>query len=205
MISEFGIKIKLGFLSLIVFPLVGFAQIVELSSFTTLSDNKKVFLSWVLTAGSTCNGMKVFRGLDTINFVEVGDISGVCGSSSGPVGYDFTDESPPIGQTIYYKIRFGFSQYSELRSIKIELKKDGELLVLPNPVSAIVTIEFTNEFQDEFTFKLINSLGQISLYEEEIKVDRYLFDVSSLPNGQYFILLTSNKGHKFKTHLIVAK
>lgn len=200
-----NLKLVWIFLVCMAFANTGLSQKVELASFSVLTDNKKVYLNWVLAAGSTCNGMKVFSSLDTINFVEVGDISGICGSSSGLVGYEFTDEAPAKEKTIYYKIRFGFSQFSEMKTIKLETKNETNIIVRPNPASSLVTLIFNNEHEDVFNLKLSDPMGNVIFSEENIQSSYYSFDISDLANGQYFIQLIGSKGQKHKSQLIILK
>ncbi|PKP02754.1 MAG: hypothetical protein CVU14_02995 [Bacteroidetes bacterium HGW-Bacteroidetes-9] len=56
-----------------------------LNNFTVIKNNGKIYLRWVITSGSTCDGTKIYRSDGQINFTQIGDISGICGSSSSPV------------------------------------------------------------------------------------------------------------------------
>lgn len=182
-----------------------FSQTVNLSSFTIITDDKKVYLDWVLASGSTCNGMKVFRSLDTTNFVEVGDIAGVCGSSSGPVPYDFTDETPLINQTMYYKIRFGFSQFSETRVIFLKSNEGKNVLVKPNPVKGEVEIEFDNNAKVSFSFKLYNLNGILVYSRDDIKENSIKLDVSPFAAGQYNFVLSNFANSKYDGKIVITK
>lgn len=182
-----------------------FSQTVTLSSFKILTDDKKVYLDWVLASGSTCNGMKIFRSLDTINFVEIGDIAGVCGSSSAPVSYDFTDEAPLINQTMYYKIRLGFSQFSETKTIYLKSNLGMNTLVKPNPTKGEVEVEFTNNTNSSFNFKLFSSNGTLVYSQEDIKGNSIKLNVSTFAVGQYSFLLINTDGDKYDGKIVLTK
>jgi hypothetical protein len=53
-----------------------------LSDFDIDQSNGKVLLAWTIKSGSICNGMQIYRSKDSIDFVLIEDIQGVCGSLS---------------------------------------------------------------------------------------------------------------------------
>ncbi|MBI3520394.1 MAG: T9SS type A sorting domain-containing protein [Bacteroidetes bacterium] len=182
-----------------------FSQHVYLAGFNINTDNKKVFIDWTLAGGSTCNGMKIFRSLDTINFVEIGDIAGICGSSSAPVGYNFVDTTPLFNQTIYYRLRFGYSQLSEIKTILIKNNGEKDVLVKPNPSMNKVIIEFDNSKNDMFKFRMYNSIGALIYFIDNIKDSSIALDVTPFQNGQYIFTLDNGNDKNITENLIIAK
>ena len=49
-----------------------------LGDFDIDQSNGKVLLAWTIKSGSVCNGMQIFRSKDSVNFVLIEDIQGVC-------------------------------------------------------------------------------------------------------------------------------
>ena len=75
--------------------------------FDVFEASGKVYVSCVISSGSTCNGVDVLCSEDSTNFITVGQIGGVCGSSSEPIAYNFIDENPIRNKRIYYKLELG--------------------------------------------------------------------------------------------------
>jgi len=103
---------KIAVVLLFIFSLTAISQTVSVSNFFVFRNGKAVALHWTLDSGATCNGTVILRATDTTNYIQVGDIPGICGSNTAPISYTFTDENPVLNQTNYYKLKFGFSQFS---------------------------------------------------------------------------------------------
>jgi hypothetical protein len=58
------------------------AQHVNLSNFYLIPNNKEVLMYWTIDSGPTCNGITVWHPTDSLNYKEIGNIVGICGSSS---------------------------------------------------------------------------------------------------------------------------
>ncbi|MBK7247105.1 MAG: hypothetical protein IPI05_05505 [Flavobacteriales bacterium] len=54
-----------------------------------------VLVNWTIHGGSTCDGQDVERSTDSVNFVMVHRIQGICGSSESSTPYTWFD--PPAG------------------------------------------------------------------------------------------------------------
>ena len=76
-----------------------------------LGDND-VYLSWEIMGGGQCNGIQILRSTDSLNYVEIGDVQGVCGSPDFAQQYDFTDESPVENSINYYRLELGVQGFS---------------------------------------------------------------------------------------------
>lgn len=109
-------------------------------------------------------------------------------------GYFYNNDS------IYVRMNSIGGYYDEYYGKKIitdinELNLNDNLKIYPNPVSSILTIELTNTNlwykQSRVTIK--NSLGQV-IKTEELNNKQQQMDVGKLPNGIYFIEVTTAKG-----------
>ena len=119
-----------------------FSQKVNLSGFIVFLNDKEALLHWNIDSGPTCKGIAILHSTDTINFEEIGSISGVCGNSSSGTPYNFTHNNPVLNKINYYKIRMGFSQFSEIKSLYISYIAPGQLIIKPNPANELFNIEF---------------------------------------------------------------
>lgn len=181
------------------------AQHVNLSNFYLIPNNKEVLMYWTIDSGPTCNGITVWHSSDSINYEEIGSIGGVCGSSSSAIPYNFTDTSPLLNSVNYYKLRLGYAQFTEVKTITIKFTEPGKLYVYPNPSINQTKIEFNNDRNKQFSLTVTNSIGNIIYKKESVVESEILLDTSSWNSGTYYITLTDNSGNVLKEKLIITK
>ncbi len=70
--------------------------------------------------------------------------------------------------------------------------QENSLKIYPNPVKDKLTINFTGEFPNEVTIKIINTTGQMVLQKTILISSSCTFDVSSLPTGMYVLTFPMN-------------
>lgn len=181
------------------------AQKVNLSNFFLIPDNKQVLLYWTIDSGPTCNGTTVWRSIDSLNYEEVGSIPGICGSSSSATPYNFTDKNPVLNKTNYYKIRLGYSQFSEIKFLRLEYIEPGKITLKPNPTKENCTIEFNNDNNKNYRLTLINSVGMSVFSKEGISDRSFTLNTRLFDSGNYFIILEDSDGSILKEKLVIAK
>ena len=182
-----------------------FSQKVNLSGFIVFLNDKEALLHWNIDSGPTCNGIAILHSTDTINFEEIGSIAGVCGNSSSSTPYNFTHNNPVLNKINYYKIRMGFSQFSEIKSLYISYIAPGQLIIKPNPANELFNIEFNNDKNRSFSIDIINSSGQQVFNKQGIKENNYTLNAASFDAGTYFILLQDEAGRIIKSKFSITK
>jgi hypothetical protein len=160
-----------------------------LGSFSANDNNGEVYLSWSIVAGSTCNGISILRAGDGIDFKEIGNIAGVCGSSSSEVNYSFTDTNPLKNAVNYYRLELGFSNFSQIISIEIIDIESNGYQVRPNPSTDFSTIYFENSKRQEYQFELHNLAG-MQVMSSLTKDDFIQVNSSILGSGVYFFKIS---------------
>lgn len=181
------------------------AQHVNLSNFYLIPNNKEVLLYWTIDSGPTCNGITVWHSSDSVNYEEIGNIGGVCGSSSSATPYNFTDKSPLLNLVNYYKLRLGYAQFTEVKTITLKYTEPGKLYVYPNPSINQAKIEFNNDRNKQFSLTVTNSIGNVIYKKEDVTESEMYLDTSSWNNGSYYITLTDDSGNVLKEKLIITK
>lgn len=181
------------------------SQKVNLANFYLIQDNKKVLLYWTIDSGPTCTGITIMHSTDSVNFEEIGNIAGVCGSTSSSIPFNFKHESPVLNKTNYYKIRLGFSQFSEIQSLNLDYVEQNKIIVKPNPASENVTIGFNNDKNETYSITLLNSIGSAVFIKEGIKANNLTINTGVFENGNYFIILSDSDGRTIKGKLIITK
>lgn len=179
------------FLALLVLSAPVKAQETNFISFFKVTENKgRVLLNWQITAGNTCNGIQIFRGTDSTQLIQIGEIIGVCGSVDQPVDYNFVDENPIKNISTYYRIQFGFQGYSPIVVILVNATGDGGTQVRPHPINTRGKILFTRTTTDSYILELYNLYGQKVL---ELTTTESFFDIDAdiLPNGVYTYIISA--------------
>lgn len=69
--------------------------------------NKKAMPSFyflLLGGGNPCKGIRVHQSTDGINFQDIYEFPGICGSPSADESYYYTDESPGKNKLNFYRL-----------------------------------------------------------------------------------------------------
>jgi hypothetical protein len=169
-----------------------YAQDVVLNSFNGGSDGKQVKLSWIIAQGNTCNGMAVLRSADSINFEEIGIINGICGSSTAPVGYDYSDTKPIANKASYYRLRLGPSQLTSIIRM-LHINHSTPYLVFPNPSCGNVNIIIADADVSKYTVQLYNMAG-IRMSTDTIASKSYILKRGNIPSGIYVYTIKNDAG-----------
>lgn len=172
----------------------GFSQSTILKSFNLSQIDESVFLRWTILEGETCNGIKIHRSTDSLNFQQIGEIAGVCGSPDFAQSFEFIDTHPEKNKTNFYKLELGNTGFSDVRSIDIIALNEDGVLILPNPASESTTVYFKNEYNSPHTFRLFTDSGT-QILELEGKTKSFLIITSNLNAGIY-IFTISDPDHK---------
>ncbi len=157
-----------------------FSQTTEtLDNFSAFESNGKVYLNWTVTSGSTCDGIEIYHSQDETNFTRIGDIPGICGSSSEPVSYSFVHTTPLQNSVNKYRLLLGLLGYSNILTLNIIDTKEGGYSIFPNPLQENSVLYFKNPRKEIFTFKIFDQSGKM------ISKDSISGDEISLRNSDY--------------------
>ncbi|MBT5438032.1 MAG: T9SS type A sorting domain-containing protein [Flavobacteriales bacterium] len=159
-----------------------------LGDFDIDQSNGKVLLAWTIKSGSVCNGMQIFRSKDSVNFVLIEDIQGVCGDLSSSVSYTYTDQTPILNNYNYYKINFGGLEDSNILGIEVINILSNSYLLKPNPVTGASDLYFENDNQSEVVLKVFDDFGDV-IYIEETQANKFTLDSTSFSSGMYYFSL----------------
>jgi len=159
-----------------------------LDNFYIVESNGSVVLNWTIKGGSTCNGIQIYRSSDSLNFYQIEDIAGVCGSSSTPQPYNFTDNSPVKNKTNYYRLELGQEGFTSVISIEIiEVGRNGNQ-VRPNPAKDNARIYFNNTKSEASNLFLYESSGTI-LLSQTSDSDYFDLNLSGISSGTYVFII----------------
>ena len=177
--------LNINFLNAQVNPILG--------SFSLTESNGSVNINWSILTGNTCDGTRILRSEDGVSFIQIGEIVGICGSSSIEVSYSFVDDSPLKNLKSYYRLELGLSGFSHTLSIEIiEIDNKG-YLVWPNPIALEGKIFFNNSKNLTHKLEVYDSDGK-KVFETETKERYFAINNSFGSRGYYvFSISTSEK------------
>ena len=159
-----------------------------LGDFDIDQSDGKVLLAWTIKSGSVCNGMQIFRSKDSVDFVLIEDIQGVCGDLSSSVSYTYTDQTPILNNYNYYKINFGGLEDSNILGIEVINILSNSYLLKPNPVTGASDLYFENDNQNDVVLKVFDDFGDV-IYLEETQANKFTLDSMSFSSGMYYFSL----------------
>ena len=160
-----------------------------LDNFSVFENGGKVYLNWTVSSGSTCDGIEIFHSLDEIHFNSIGDIPGICGSSSESVSYSFVHESPNFNSVNNYRLRLGLIGFSDVISLTlIETKEDG-YRVFPNPFKENSTLFFKNPKKQIYILTIYDQFGKTVSKQSGFN-DKFILNRDDLTSGLFLFTLT---------------
>ncbi|HQW97580.1 MAG TPA: T9SS type A sorting domain-containing protein [Flavobacteriales bacterium] len=105
-----------------------------LSHFDLTEGDGQVTLDWTMVSGNTCDGTRILRSRDSLNFEEIGVLSGLCGSITTPTFFRHADLDPPELTTAYYRLELGSNGSSSIQRIDLKRLYSVEHRIFPSPM-----------------------------------------------------------------------
>lgn len=159
--------------------------------FSATEFNGKVLLTWSVAQGNTCNGISVTRGMDAMNYSQIGSIEGICGSSSATIKYQFTDPNPVVNAVNYYRLSLGGLGFSYPVNVDVIDTGEENYVIVPHPLVDESLLIFDNENQELLTITFFTERGEIvkevQSSEQSITILR-----SDFTSGNYLFVLKSD-------------
>lgn len=182
-------------------PLLTGAQ-VAYDDFFLFQQNNVVLVSWTVKSGSLCNGTTVYRTSENGNDQQVAYIEGICGSDIEDKSYSVVDANPVLNANNTYYIQFGFGEYSEEKTIYVRYLDPAVLYLSPNPAGSSVTIEWNDEYHENYSVTILNAQGQTVHSETDVFGNSLQLPVVDFPSGTYLVSVTSVSGKQLLARLV---
>lgn len=164
-----------------------------LGHFTASELSGKVMLNWQIVKGQTCNGIQIYRSVNGLEFVQIGEISGVCGSSLEAINYYFTDNNPVNNHENSYRLELGGYGNSEILRKEV-LNVEGEgFQIRPHPVQNESKLYFKNSKNKLHSINIYNAIGKMV---GQMNTTQKFFEIksTSYQSGVYFFTLKNEEG-----------
>lgn len=181
------------------------AQHPVLDNFSVFQFEDEIYLSWVISRGSSCNGITIERSTDGQFFEEIGNIAGICGSPDFAQPYSHSDKHPVKNKVNHYRLELGLQGYSEVRSVEFIYVGDDGFQIRPNPAIEYTRILFNNRLNHLHELEIFNLSGAL-VAQIQSNSSTIELDTSTLNGGVYLLNLTNTQSNKvFSGRLVVIK
>jgi hypothetical protein len=155
----------------------------------------QVLLAWTIKSGSLCNGIQIYRSIDSLNFSEIKNIDGICGDLSSPVYYTYTDQNPIQNETNYYKLALGGEGESDILGIEVLFVPANSYLLRPNPISGTADLYFENANNENIELKIYDDLGSV-IHKKSTNTNRFILDSSMISTGLYYFTIINQASNR---------
>jgi hypothetical protein len=198
-------KKKVGFLFFLLSTHI-FAQ--RILNFKIFQVNQAVFLNFILSKGSSCNGFNVLHSTDSVNFKIIHEDPTICGTSNADEAKNWTHANPITNQLNYYKIQLNPGEMSPVNRIFVNQTNKPNIVLFPNPISTdidLLTIKILGTESLAFDGFIYNQFGNYVLkIEKQSTLSNSTIKINELSNGLYLIKLTDGY-NLYSTKFIIQK
>jgi hypothetical protein len=131
-----------------------------LSEFIAIRQHVGLLLRWTITGGNQCNGTRVFRSADGVEFEQIEHIAGICGSELNDVTYSYLDTFPLPNAYNHYRLEMGGQGFTETITHFYTYFGNGNHARLTDPVDGSVRLLFSNATEREVMLEVIDMDGR---------------------------------------------
>ncbi len=161
-------------------------------------NNREAHLDWATETEINGDYFLIERSQNGIDFERLGQIDAI-GNSTSTQNYSFIDLNPLQGLS-YYRLKIfdldGTFKYSEIKPINIY--KNNQILVFPNPTDKEKGLTINCQLDDEYELILFDATGKIVLEKTFQKETR--INTNYLSSGTYMYRV---KGNQFMQNGII--
>ncbi len=168
-----------------------------LIQFSAVQVENRVQLNFTIKAGNTCNGIQIYRSEDSLNFAEIGDIQGICGSTGRNESYSFTDNSPAKNNVNYYRLQLGTLGYSYITKLFFIQLDGNSALLFPNPVTDETIITFLNSSHAEVRLIVFSCEGKLVYESSPSYGNSFRLMKDDFSPGLYFYKIDREDSHLY--------
>jgi hypothetical protein len=176
---------------------------IKWKSFNGETDNEINYLRWVTETETNTDYFEVERSQDGINFESISLVKASKNSLTDKI-YNYTDETPYIGQN-YYRIKLynldGSVEYSNI--IVLNISKNDNYQIYPNPFDNTITYSYNNTRPEIINIEIINLLGQSIYNKIETSTNKLVINLNDLIPGFYKIKIKHlDRGYSIEEFII---
>ena len=187
--------------------IIYFANANRIINFNFYNVNGSIDVRFTISQGTPCNGYKIWHSVDSLNFVQVFEDPGICGSNTEDVTKSFLHSGPSPNLTHYYKVELIGTEISPIKRIYLENALLPKLLIYPNPITNFSTpltiqiLNFNTSTQKNKLIGFIYNHNGVPVQSIELIINNGYGNIllNDLKEGLYVIWLTdANQIYKSK-------
>jgi hypothetical protein len=181
---------------------------IILGSFSAVVDNGSVDLAWTTDLEINSDHFTIQSSTNAgANWNTVGTIP-AAGNSAAVLNYSLVDNHPASGTSEYRLVlvdRDGNTAYSSVKAVRIG--SISAVSVYPNPATNYVNVTLSGDASVSANIRLVNLGGQVLMEKNVTNAGGTTvpLTVSSLPSGNYLIVITASDGSKQVNKILIAK
>jgi hypothetical protein len=174
---------------------------LQLTSFTGTKKGKDALLEWHTEAMKDFSHFELLKSADGIQFESIAKIPGIDTKNN----YSFIDTKVLPGNN-YYRLKMvdldGRENFSN--TIMLQFSEVAKVKVWPNPANNKIIVNQSGANFDHASIRLVNSAGQ-SFIPNGINQNSQVteINVSSVPNGVYWLEIRNRNGTKLVERIII--
>lgn len=163
--------------------------------FNAIADDDRIIVNWTIARNQSCIGIGIFRSSDGINYVKIGEIQGICGSTDEDQPFTYIDENPFVNSYNYYKLELGFNGQSQASDpVYFFSLVDNASRAFPNPTKEYSYIYFSNPSNLPYNLWVYSSESELVSHQS---TNQEFFILTLTPqqlgNSKYVFYVITNK------------
>ena len=175
----------------LLFPLLGFGQSPHpiLTALEAFKQPNGVVIRWTIAGGGQCQGIKIYRSLDEVNFSQIGFIDGVCGSTDSEETYSYFDSIPEPNKYNHYQLELGFQGFTSIVTAFFEDFGGQNYSLLSDYQNNTYRILYSNDLKNEAVLEIYDRFGNV-IYADSSTNSDITFKTNGWRSGLYIFRIS---------------
>lgn len=169
----------------------------RITYFNTIAMTDSVRLNFTVSAGPSCGGWQVMKGSDSTNLYPIYVYGGLCGNTTAPENYSYTDISPNKVMPNFYRILIPPGDYSALKRVDLA-SSFTNMLIYPQPTENVLYISISNVKNFYYEIRIYDRFGRKTGDGRGNAAERIELNVSNFPLGIYTFYIVDISGNAYR-------
>jgi hypothetical protein len=165
---------------------------IELLSFAAECNDQNIVLRWVTLTEKNNAFFTIEKSKDASNWEEISKINGA-GFTNQIKEYTYIDEKLESG-VIYYRLKQtdfdGTYKYFDIIAVNCRDKTRNNFKIYPNPFYNQLTIEITDNENDEALVEIMNKQGSV-IFQSKFR-NKIIIPTNDISDAIYIVRITTN-------------
>jgi hypothetical protein len=165
---------------------------IDLLSFKGECNDQDIVLKWVTLTEKNNDYFTIEKSLNAINWEIVAQVNGA-GNSNSPRQYKYNDKIV-FNQTVYYRLKQtdfdGTYKYFDIIAVNCRDKSINNFKIYPNPFYNQLTIEITDNENDDAIVEIMNKQGSV-IFQSKFR-NKIIIPTNDISDAIYIVRITTN-------------